>query len=182
MIPILYEKDETSFTSNGLGRLRDCISCVVTEERNGIYELTLTYPVSARPNGLAAVRAGSLLFSVPIEYDKIKREYVKNGVERKYPYCDWQLLPKTQWNYGFASPALTVTRRGPGGIPFSQASPPVTVTALMQPVGWGLKFPYRSVCRKTPKSKKPLAPPREVTLIPYGCAKLRMTEMPELYK
>ena len=73
-------------------------------------------------------------------------------------------------------------RRGPGDIPFSQASPPVTVTALMQPVDWGLKFPYRSVCRKTPKSKKPLAAPREVTLIPYGCAKLRMTEMPELYK
>lgn len=38
MIPILYEKDETAFISNGLGRLRDCISCVVFEERNGLYE------------------------------------------------------------------------------------------------------------------------------------------------
>jgi phage minor structural protein len=45
MIPILYEKDETAFTSNGLGRLRDCISCVVTEERNGIYECDFEYPV-----------------------------------------------------------------------------------------------------------------------------------------
>lgn len=45
MIPILYEKDETSFVSNGLGRLRDCISCVVTEERNGIYECDFEYPV-----------------------------------------------------------------------------------------------------------------------------------------
>lgn len=43
MIPILYEKTETAFTSNGLGRLRDCISCVVTEERNGVYELDFQY-------------------------------------------------------------------------------------------------------------------------------------------
>ena len=46
MIPILYEKDEVLFTSNGLGRLRDCISCAVTEERNGIYECDFEYPVT----------------------------------------------------------------------------------------------------------------------------------------
>ena len=45
MIPILYEKNEVNFTSNGLGRLRDCISCVVTEERNGVYECDFEYPV-----------------------------------------------------------------------------------------------------------------------------------------
>lgn len=46
MIPILYESNETAFTNNGLGRLRDCISCVVTEERNSIYECDFQYPVS----------------------------------------------------------------------------------------------------------------------------------------
>ena len=46
MIPILYEKDETAFVSNGLGRLRDCISCIVTEERNGIYECDFEYPIT----------------------------------------------------------------------------------------------------------------------------------------
>ena len=46
MIPILYEKTETSFLSNGLGRLRDCISCIVTEERNGIFECDFEYPIS----------------------------------------------------------------------------------------------------------------------------------------
>lgn len=45
MIPILYESNETAFVSNGLGRLRDCISCKVTEERNGIYECEFEYPV-----------------------------------------------------------------------------------------------------------------------------------------
>ena len=46
MIPILYDKTETTFASNGLGRLSDCISCVVTEERNGIYECDFEYPVT----------------------------------------------------------------------------------------------------------------------------------------
>ena len=45
MIPILYEKTETAFTSNGIGRLRDCISCIVTEERNSIYECDFEYPI-----------------------------------------------------------------------------------------------------------------------------------------
>lgn len=45
MIPILYDKNEVAFTTNGLGRLRDCIKCVVTEERNGIYECDFEYPM-----------------------------------------------------------------------------------------------------------------------------------------
>ena len=45
MIPILYESSETVFDSNGLGRLHDCLSCIVTEERNGIYECDFSYPV-----------------------------------------------------------------------------------------------------------------------------------------
>ena len=45
MIPILYDKGETAFISNGLGRLRDCISAVVCEERNNIYELNFEYPI-----------------------------------------------------------------------------------------------------------------------------------------
>lgn len=46
MIPILYESAETQFTSNGLGRLVDTISAMVTEERNGVYELEFEYPIS----------------------------------------------------------------------------------------------------------------------------------------
>ena len=46
MTPILYKGDETSFVSEGLGRLSDCLRCVVTEERNGIFECEFDYPVS----------------------------------------------------------------------------------------------------------------------------------------
>lgn len=44
MKPVLYAADETAFTSNGVGVLADCISCLVTEERNGGYELEMHYP------------------------------------------------------------------------------------------------------------------------------------------
>lgn len=48
MKPILYETNETAFTSLGIGVLADAISCYVTEERNGSYELTLSYPVTGQ--------------------------------------------------------------------------------------------------------------------------------------
>ena len=47
MLPKLYAKNENNFEHNGLGILRDCISCKVTEEDNGIFELELTYKVNS---------------------------------------------------------------------------------------------------------------------------------------
>lgn len=55
MIPILYNQNETSFTSNGLGRLTDAISCEVTEERNGKYELVMVYPTNGIHYGDIAI-------------------------------------------------------------------------------------------------------------------------------
>lgn len=46
MIPILYNADETRFITNGVGRLSDCARCIVTEERNGIYEAEFDYPIT----------------------------------------------------------------------------------------------------------------------------------------
>ena len=46
MIPILFSENSTDFTTNGIGRLSDAISCVVDEERNGQFELQMVYPES----------------------------------------------------------------------------------------------------------------------------------------
>ena len=46
MIPILYSPTTTSFTTGGIGKLIDAGSCIVTEERNGSYELEMTYPIT----------------------------------------------------------------------------------------------------------------------------------------
>ena len=48
MIPILYEQGETQFLNNGIGRLTECLSCVVSEERNGVYECEFTYPMTGK--------------------------------------------------------------------------------------------------------------------------------------
>lgn len=45
MNPIIYGAGESSFTSNGLGRLSEAILCQVTEELNGIYEAEVQVPL-----------------------------------------------------------------------------------------------------------------------------------------
>lgn len=46
MTPILFPATASSWTTQGLGALSDAVSCIVTEERNGIFELEMQYPVS----------------------------------------------------------------------------------------------------------------------------------------
>ena len=48
MIPVLFRADATKFDTFGIGVLADCLSCEVTEERNGAYECTLKYPITGR--------------------------------------------------------------------------------------------------------------------------------------
>lgn len=135
-----------------------------------------------RPRELYVLQKGSLLFAVPIEYEKHMREYTRRGVERKFPYCDYQFVPQTPWNYAFADDTFETQYHKLGNIPFSQKNPPITIKAKMQQIDWGLKFPYKSVCRKEPKSRQPISEVQEIELCPYGCARLRMTEMPLLDK
>ena len=48
MNPILYSATEKTFITQGLGTLSEAISCKVTEERNGSYELEMVYPQSGK--------------------------------------------------------------------------------------------------------------------------------------
>ncbi len=45
MIPVLYKANATDFTTYGIGVLKDCTFCEVTEERNGAFECVLKYPI-----------------------------------------------------------------------------------------------------------------------------------------
>lgn len=65
MIPCLYGQSEMSFTTNGIGKLCDAISCNVVEKRNGSYELKLTYP----SDGLHAgeLLEGAIVLAKPSE-------------------------------------------------------------------------------------------------------------------
>ena len=57
MIPILFSENSTTFTTNGIGRLSDALSCNVIEERNGQYELQMSYPMTGRHYSDIAIRS-----------------------------------------------------------------------------------------------------------------------------
>lgn len=65
MKPILYLPAETNFNHNGVGVLYDAIKCEVTEERHGIYELEMTYPVSGRH--YSEITYGSIIKAIPFD-------------------------------------------------------------------------------------------------------------------
>ena len=135
-----------------------------------------------RPTGLQTVEYGPLVFSLPIETEYRMREYTRNGVERKFPYCDYELIPKSPWNFGFADIALTVEERPVDAVPSSSKHPAVAVHAHLAPVVWDWEDGFDTVPAVKPDSHVPCGESREMVLIPYGCAKLRMTEMPQLNK
>lgn len=66
MIPILYPSTETAFSNHGLGALSDVISCVVTEERNGSYELVMRYPVNG--NHFSEITDRCIIYAIPSPY------------------------------------------------------------------------------------------------------------------
>lgn len=147
-------------------------------------ELQISFSVKPqlvdRPHQLKTARCGSLVFSLPIRYEKKMHEYTENGVERKYPYCDYEYLADSSWSYGYADAALSLIPCEIADIPFSSQQPPVMLRANVQEIDWGLEDGYKSVCAKVPQSRVPLGQPQSVLLYPYGCAKLRMTELPLL--
>jgi len=145
-------------------------------------EITVTFDTECqlvdRPHDLKFVKCGSLVFSLPIEYEKVMREYEAKGIERKFPYCDYEYVGKSEWSFAYASDKFEVVRGKVADIPFSSEASAVTVKATVKPINWGLEEGFETVCAKVPESREPIGEAREINLYPYGCAKLRMTELP----
>ena len=67
MTPILFPSSSSSFTTQGIGRLADALSCVVTEERNGEYELEMTYPISGV--NFSSIAVQNIILAKPNTFD-----------------------------------------------------------------------------------------------------------------
>ena len=141
-------------------------------------EFTTIPTLTDRPHDLKSVSCGSLVFSLPIDFEEKRLEYEANGVERRYPYCDYEYIPRSEWQYGLSSPFFKVQKREISDIPFSSKHPPVVLKAEVMRIAWGLEPRYEAVCAKVPTSRVPFGEAKEIELYPYGCAKLRMTELP----
>lgn len=130
-----------------------------------------------RPTGLWSVERGPLVFALPLRADYRPLEYVRDGVERKAPYCDYELSSDSPWNYGFLG-ALSPAEFHPiPDLPFATDAPPVTLTTQLAEIPWEERY---GVCAQAPGSLEPQGAPQTKTLVPYGCTDLRMTEMPKL--
>lgn len=68
MRPILYKSTEKDFLTNGVGVLSDVISCIVREERNGSYELTMTYPIDGMH--FADIKSRAIILAKPNNEDR----------------------------------------------------------------------------------------------------------------
>ena len=117
MIPVLYKANSTNFDTYGIGILKDCTSCEVTEERNGAFECQFKYPihgtlykeitterlVKAKPNDTAADQVFRIYrISTPI-----------NGEVTVYAqHLSYDLLgvAALQWASDSISPSLAMER------------------------------------------------------------------------
>ena len=63
MIPILFDGNATNFTTNGIGRLTKVLSCDVTEERNGVYELDMTLSIDS--DHFSDVKHSAIIACIP---------------------------------------------------------------------------------------------------------------------
>lgn len=127
-----------------------------------------------RPNNMVCVWYGPLLYSIPIKEKWEKVEYVKNGVERKYPYCDYYIYPCSKWNYALASCKIE-PQECSYTTPFTPETPPVRLKVCVKEVEWGLNNGH---CDAQPSSREPISEDAHIYMIPYGCTNLRMTEIP----
>lgn len=140
--------------------------------------------------GAFVLRNGALLYSVPVRYESVMHEYTAktsawasynictiNEIERKFPYCDYEFFPAGKWNYAFsATPNFEYKENETGEFPFSTENPPCTVSCDMHTIRWEKAH---GMCKEHPENTRALSCER-VTLIPYGCTILRMTEMPQV--
>ena len=128
-----------------------------------------------RDNDMYCVRRGNLTFSLPIGERWEKKEYVRDGVERKFPYCDYEIYPTTPWNYAFVSDSFELRFGEVGNVPFSPEGAPMKLKAKFVPVEWEI---VDGICSEVPSSTVPTGEAVELEMVPYGCTSLRMTEMP----
>src|SRR5579884_709091 len=126
-------------------------------------------------NDSVSLERGPLVYSLRIGEDWKK-------LKTHGPAADWQVTPTTPWNYGLAidpdnpGSGVKVVEKAIGDFPFSAAGAPVLLQVPgRRVVSWGME---KGSAQPPPEHPQPGTPVQTLTLIPYGAAKLRVTEFP----
>ena len=143
-------------------------------------ELRLPMPVrvEARPNGAISLQTGPLTLAYcPGE--------IWRGIPDTPGLGDWEVYPRGSWNFGLEVEAnatelpWTVERRPPGARPFELGSAPVRVSTRGRFIHeWQLH--HNSAAPPPPSPVTTNQTPRPISLVPYGCARLRVCEFPRV--
>lgn len=127
-------------------------------------------------DGMKSVVRGPLLYALNIDAEWHPLEYVKDGVTRKFPYCDFELLPTSEWQYALAGREFTPVELPPdNAYRFSPEGAPIALEADLVRIDWGEAY---GVAFASPRDRTPLGTPVKMRLIPYGCTNLRLSVLP----
>jgi hypothetical protein len=136
-------------------------------------ELAAELRLVPRDRGAVGVRLGALVLAHGIP--EIWRP-VPGGAG----LGEWEIGPRRSWNFGLwteRSDAWMVVRRTPGAAPFAPENPPVTVLAHGARIAeWGLVDSSAGPLPPSPVATE--APIEDIPLVPFGCARIRVAELP----
>jgi len=150
-------------------------------------EIRLRLPMKAsvtkRYNGALAVERGPLVYALAIGEKWVR---VNEGKpHRELPHADWEVHPAADWNYGLLidedrpEKSLRFEERPVGERPFSPEGAGMAARVKGRKVpGWGLKHGWAAEIPPEPQETN--EPDEELTLLPYGCTNIRITEFPRL--
>ena len=157
--------------------------CTIRRTWNGEQKVDVQFKLECslekRPRDMRALWRGPLLYSVAIRERWEMLEYTRHDVERRFPYCDYEVYPESAWNFGFAAESFDIVRNPMSEYPFGSEPAAVEIIASLAPIDWP---EAHGVCLPEPNSRMPIDEARPMRMIPYGAAKLRMTEMPMVTK
>ena len=156
-------------------------------EWRGATRVELRFPmrprVTLRYNDAAAVERGPLVYSLSPE-----ERWTRVNADRPYrelPHGDFEVRPASPWNYALlvdpadAASGLGFEEQPVGDRPFSPegAGMRARVRGRRLP-SWGLEHGWAS--EVPPGLQSSSEPLEDLTLIPYGCTNIRVTEFPRL--
>ena len=146
-------------------------------------ELAFAVKRIARPSGLFSLERGPLVYALEIGEEFTKLEYERGGVERKFPYCDWEVRPTTEWQYAFDftdTDEITVhAAEDVGDVPFAPENAPCWLEVPVSQINWGYEPLSGIVAREHPLCAMPIGPRKTVRFLPYGSTNIRLTELPQ---
>jgi hypothetical protein len=153
----------------------------------GDTEIRLHFPMkprfTRRYNGAGAVERGPLVYSLKL--GEIRTRVNADKPHRELPHGDFEIRPATPWNYALAinearpETSVSFEECPVGERPFSPEGAGVIgkVRGRKLP-GWKLAYGWADEAPLGPQNSGQAL--EELTLLPYGCTNIRVTEFPRL--